>query len=141
MEIIEPQAIDYSFQTLGWKIILGIIVIIIVILMFLAWKNWKKNKYRRVGVLMVHQCSSVNQINTLLKKTALMIWNRNQVASLSGEKWLCFLNKTMKNSFQHTDLFVKMEEDCYYPSNEQSTIDNWKEFAALWFKKHRKLNV
>lgn len=141
MEIIEPQAIPYSFHTLGWQLMLGLCIGVLLVLLGFAFRRWKKNKYRREGMQFIAQSKAnqaVAEINRQMKITAIRLWGREQVAALQGEAWLQFLNSSMQNAYAQTELFASMAEACYHSTSDPSIEEAFKEFGIMWFKKHRK---
>lgn len=99
-EVASPAAISWWPQTTGWWW-LGAIVLALVL--YRGWKklrHWYRNRYRREAVERLQRIDStgnsatlVADINRLLKLTALAAFSRDQVARLSGEDWVVFLNR------------------------------------------------
>ena len=74
-------------------------------LIWKAYGRWRTNAYRRSGIVMLNQIKEqlvdrdsetavVQELSVLLKRVALAAFPRRQVASLSGESWLNFLERT-----------------------------------------------
>ncbi len=140
IDIIEPELIPYTFNTLGWYILFALMVIIVLLILMMLWVRWKKNKYRRDAVLFVQNCQSehvVLEINRLMKLTALRLWNREKLASLQGIKWYEFLNSTMNNAYADTHLFEQMAQANYSSKCDDEITRAFKEFSIIWFKKHK----
>ena len=73
--------------------------------------HWYRNRYRSVALdelreiqLRSQDASSrteaIAQLAALLKRVALVAWARETVASLSGEPWIEFLNRTGSQQFK-----------------------------------------
>jgi hypothetical protein len=62
----------------GWQLILG----------------WRRNAYRRAGLVLLREARSGHDVSVVLKRVALAVFPREQVASLYGATWLAFLNQT-----------------------------------------------
>lgn len=95
-EVVSPDAIAWWPQTVGWAWVgLGLITLA----GYYGWKHlqhWYRNRYRGEAIdklrkLPEHGNTAV-EVNRLLKLTALAAFSREQVASLSGEQWVRFLN-------------------------------------------------
>lgn len=98
-ELMEPEAIAFSFAAPGWIIVL--VLILLVLLAFAIWKlyQYKKNKYRRLAIKELSALNNGNKeisnviLNTvsLLKRVAITAYGRNEVASIHGSHFLQFL--------------------------------------------------
>jgi len=100
VEAVAPAAISWWPQTAGWWWLgaaLGA---------FAAHRGWKflrrwyRNRYRREAAARLQRLAGdaagktlVADVNRLLKLTALVAYSRQQVARLSGEEWVNFLNR------------------------------------------------
>jgi hypothetical protein len=104
-EISLPEPIAYQPQTVGWKV-LGIILLVTLVLMaFRGYQHWRANAYRRAA-LKRHQAlaamaqtsdtqvAALRALPALLKQTALAVYPREEIAELSGDRWLTFLDST-----------------------------------------------
>ena len=102
VEVASPGAISWLPQTPGW---LWLGLVLLAVLLRYSWKRlryWYRNRYRREAAVRLQQLATnaeqgepalIAQINRLLKLTALAAFSREQVASLSGEDWVDFLNQ------------------------------------------------
>ncbi|MCB1676591.1 MAG: DUF4381 domain-containing protein [Halioglobus sp.] len=100
VEIVSPPAVNWLPQTAGWWWLGG------AVLVFIAWRAWRclrhwyRNRYRREAAARLRALSPtagtavrIEDINRLLKLTALVAYPRGTVARLSGEQWVDFLNR------------------------------------------------
>lgn len=95
----EPAPIAMIPQTWGWAV-LG--------LLLLALTGWgirrylrhrRRNAYRRAALRMLGDCGDAPaRIAEVLRRTALTAYPRTDVASLSGEAWLYFLDSHAKGA-------------------------------------------
>jgi hypothetical protein len=93
-DIVEPLPVSLWWPlTPGLWVILFLIILLTTWVMIRWWKKWSANAYRRQALKELGQIEDINQISTLLKRTALAVCPRERVASLSGKKWINFLNK------------------------------------------------
>ena len=100
VEVISPEAISWWPQTTGWwwlgAVALGYGL-------YRGWRSlrrWYHNRYRREAAERLQRLAGsaestglVADINRLLKLTAIAAYSREQVARLSGEDWVSFLNQ------------------------------------------------
>ena len=100
VEVVPPEAVSWLPQTSGW---LWLGAALLAVLAHYGWqrlRHWYRNRYRKEAVARLAQLAGtdssgnlVAEVNRLLKLTALAAFSREQVASLSGEAWVDFLNR------------------------------------------------
>jgi hypothetical protein len=105
-EIIIPDPVSWMPQTIGWYVVFGLILLVAGWWIYGRIRRFRKNRYRRLALAelaVIEQelqqpekhAKALAEIPVLLKGTALSAFPRSEVAGLSGEKWLAFLDKTM----------------------------------------------
>ena len=105
-EIILPEPVSWMPQTIGWYTVFGLIFFVAGWWVYCSLRHYRKNRYRRLALqelAVIEQelqrpekrATVLSGIPVLLKGTALLVFPRSEVAGLSGEKWLDFLDKTM----------------------------------------------
>jgi len=94
-DIIEPGAISLWPLAPGWWVVIGIVLALSGLLVWRALDKYRRNAYRRAAI---SELATINndlaRLPALLKRTALGAFPRTQVASLSGEEWLRFLDSS-----------------------------------------------
>lgn len=100
VEVVSPAAISWWPQTAGWAWLGAILTGLVAYRAWRALHRWYRNRYRREAVARLERLAAaanadnlVADINRLLKLTALVAYSREQVARLSGEEWVRFLNR------------------------------------------------
>jgi len=102
-DIVLPEAIAYTPQTLGWYLLLAAIVAIAAWIVVARHRSTVANRYRReaLGELAFIQsdlesdetrAGALARIPVLLKRVAVSVTERTDAASLSGEAWLAYLD-------------------------------------------------
>ncbi|CAA0078295.1 Uncharacterised protein [Halioglobus japonicus] len=100
VEVVSPGDISWLPQTAGW---LWLGLLLGALLLRYGWKklrHWHQNRYRREAAARLQQIAQdaaqdtwLIELNKLLKLTALAAFSREQVARLSGQEWVLFLNQ------------------------------------------------
>ncbi|MCB1854160.1 MAG: DUF4381 domain-containing protein [Halieaceae bacterium] len=100
VEVVSPADVSWWPQTVGW---LWLGAALLAWLGYRLWRllvHWYRNRYRREAIARLRALPAtaappglVADINRLLKLTALAAFPRGEVASLSGEEWVAFLNR------------------------------------------------
>ena len=94
-EVLGPEAISWLPSAPGWHFVGLALLALSCWRGWHYWRQWRRNRYRRVALVALEQLSGGNQLgalSTLLKATALQAYPRAEVARLSGDSWLRWLN-------------------------------------------------
>jgi hypothetical protein len=89
-DFYQPPAPSWAPQTIGWYVVFGLLLLLAA---WAAWRlavHWRRNRYRREALRELEH-ANIAAVPALLKRTGLAAWPRKEVASLSGEPWLEFL--------------------------------------------------
>jgi len=152
-DIVSPPPVAWLPPAPGWYA-MGLSL-----LLLLGWfavqkfVKWKRNRYRREALAeladlenqladsIVHQ-KLLPQYSQLVKRTAIAAYGRRVVASVTGDEWLIFLDKTAD-----TRLFTqgsgRLLYDCAYQPVTHLTQLAGKEITELhkavlyWIRKHK----
>lgn len=112
----------------GIWIALGIILVAACLLGWHLRATRKRNAYRKTGLLLLGKVRTSYGIAVVLKRVALAVFPREQVASLYGDDWVAFLHKTCPRSY-----FPAMAtSDASTPPDEDLV-----ELARVWIRHHR----
>lgn len=142
--ILEPDPVLFSFETVGWLILVVLLLIVFLIVLVKQFKLYKKNTYRREAIkrlkLLKNQEGQnhfqINQLNILLKQVAINTFGREKVATLYGKEWFEFLESTSKNT-KFTSYLAVFSNAIY-----ESKDANEKDFNTIiqltktWIKTH-----
>jgi len=98
-QLMEPAAVAFSFDTVGWKVLGILLLSLVLVLAGLKLRQYLKNKYRREAIRQIENTKSIslNQVLGILKITAMHVYGRPSIAVLYGSEWLEFLEKTGKD--------------------------------------------
>jgi len=105
-EILSPDPVSWMPQTVGWYVVLGLILLVTGYWVYGRLRRFQKNRYRRLALAELaviegelqrpeRRAKALADIPVLLKWTALSAFPRSDVAELSGDEWLSFLDHTM----------------------------------------------
>jgi hypothetical protein len=150
ISLLQPlHAGDFALAW-GWWLLLVVIIFSIALLSLYIGRKWYKNSYRRFALCELLACdpftlshaSYLQQVNKILKFTAMHTFNTTEVAALTGNKWLVFLDqhwhKKKYTSFVRTT--GAMLEYIPYMKNYTANMDDLmhlQQLAATWIKKHK----
>ncbi len=105
-----PDSVSLFPETVGWLWIVGFFLLLAGIQAFKAWRRWKRNYYRRWAMVQINelrlnsskQAEVLTRLPGLLKITAINAYGRETTASLSGARWLDFLDASFKDPKSET---------------------------------------
>ncbi|MGY0393383.1 DUF4381 domain-containing protein [Bizionia sp. KMM 8389] len=144
--IMEPDPIPFTFNTIGWKVLLGVSILILLYGLYRMYLKYKHNKYRRDAIAELESLNSNSQLPELafisqtvfvLKRTALQSYNREKVASLQGDTWLAFLDSGLSGinfSKYKQDIFNAVYRETF--DNPNFNKDEFFKMSLKWIKNH-----
>jgi hypothetical protein len=104
-ELPLPAPVSWAPQTIGWLVIGLLLAAAISWVAWRRWRHYRAQRYRRVALAELHNLeatlrdaaqrhAALAAIPPLIKRTSLAAAPRDQVAALTGDEWLAFLNRT-----------------------------------------------
>lgn len=153
IEITPPQPVSYRPETVGWFVLLGLLVLAVAWSAYRRYRHHRANLYRRWALEKLEDISRVigkklglekplREIPILVKQTALHAYPRGEVASLCGDDWLRFLDASYGGTgfsdgpgriLAHTAYETDQELGRY----RQEDIKQLLKLVRRWIKKHR----
>lgn len=151
-EVHLPESVSWWPQTIGWKL-LGILLLLLLSYRAICWvQHWWRNRYRREALKQLsaleasaHEWQSVvRQLPFLLKTTALQAYPRNEVAQLSGQAWLRFLDAQYPGSVFCNGVGQQLLVIAYQPNTlwQLSEIDAQTliTMTRAWISEHKSVS-
>lgn len=138
--LMEPTPVEFTFETIGWTILLWIVILTTLIIVVRKIMTYRKSKYKRAALKVLGSLTTdtpeINQqIAMQLKLVAIQSYGRETVAHLSGKDWTAFLqSKGRHTEFKNLDTFLL---ECLY----QNKLDDEKSkqfltYSKKWIKTH-----
>lgn len=145
VEVVAPSAIDWLPRTIGWQLLGMLLLGVALYRGGRRLAHWYRNRYRREAAAKITALrhsgdreGMVAELNRLLKLTTLAAWPREQVARLSGDEWVNFLNsQCTQPPFGGTQCEL-LAEGAYCnvtlaPAEQQALLDA----GLAWVEQHR----
>ena len=112
-DIVEPAAVTWWPPAPGMVLVAVLVLLWAIVAVFLWSRRWQNNAYRRSALhdlaaieeqvrSPLTRTAGIRQLSVLLKRVALAAYPRAEVASLTGNKWIAFLDQHISG-----DLFIK----------------------------------
>lgn len=133
----EPSPVSMLPQTGGWIVVALLLVAGVLLLLWKRARRRRANAYRRAALAALEAAGdNPVTIAEILRRTALAAYPRRTVASLSGEKWLGFLDRTLGGDrFRNGPGRVLIEAPYRghaAPSSKAARL------ARLWVRRHHR---
>jgi hypothetical protein len=150
-DIVVPSPVSWMPQTWGWKLLASILVACVLVALVLAIRRFRANAYRREALRMLDEIDArihdpllrtqaLEDLASVLKRTALAAWPRQKVAALSGNTWADFLQEQGDDEASHA--LARLVDDLEYHFPELSTTlpndvcNGLVEAARRWIERH-----
>jgi hypothetical protein len=135
-DFYQPPSPSWMPQTIGWYVAFGLLFLLAVWVAWHLFARWQHNRYRREALRELEQ-ADLSGIPALLKRTALAAWPREEVAALSGEPWLGFLEagaaEFSPSGFGRVLLDLDYRGASLTPQEENAI----RQAAVNWIRRHR----
>ncbi len=141
-----PAPIEAWPPAPGWWLLVIVATGLVCYGLNLLYQHWRRNQYRREGIKSLHalkvryneQPNSFEYLeayNELLKRIALSHFRRELVASLTGESWVAFLDKTGATREFSMGPGQVLIQGNYLPQAEYS-VDELHDIGLAWIRNH-----
>lgn len=141
-ELVVPAPVSWLPQTPGWWIVLGWLMAVLLLGVWRLVVHRRRNRYRRdalaelkiiEGQSQLSPQESAQHIAALIKRTALVAWPRNDVASLYGSDWARFLTKSANDDKQVAAAAERLATAAYQSDADGRTL---AAPARRWIRRH-----
>ena len=152
-ELALPEPISYVPQTAGWYVLLVVLAISLAVLLRRWRRQYLANRYRREALyhldVITSQLDDAAQrpaalvaLPALVKRTAISFTPREDVAQLSGDAWLGFLDSTYRGTAFTTGPGRLLPVLAYRPSAALASVPDRQvselvELLRQWIRRHR----
>ena len=136
-DVVVPEPVSLMPQSIGW-VVLGVAVLAVLgVVALLVWRRHRRNAYRRAALAQV-QATPLVALPALVKRVALAAAPRAEVAALTGEAWLAFLDRTYGGNGFTNGPGRALASLSFDPAaaDEQSAAE-LRRLVALWIGRHR----
>jgi len=156
-DIVTPEAVSWMPQTIGWVVLLVALVIAAGWAVLRRHRRRAANRYRVDALEQLAEIESAlrrpdqrteaaSALPVLVKRVVLSFADRGQVASLTGEPWLAFLDQTYGGSGFSQGAGRVLPELAYAPPSARTPDDERSatELVALvrdWIQLHEPRRV
>ncbi len=135
-DIVEPLPAEWWPPAPGWYLVILISVVAALWLFYTLYRRWQNNKYVREALSQLEENQSSAAISELLRRTALHRTSREELASLTGQQWTLWLEKSSPAAMPE-NVREELGNAIYSSQQMERASDELKTFAAAWIEHHR----
>ena len=143
-EIALPESVGWWPLAPAWYVLLGVALLMVLIGAWRALRLYFRNRYRREILAELERlradCAQnplfLTRLPVLLKAAALDSFPRREVAALSGDRWISFIEERFASSRFPPEVGRRLLSVSYQPyamwDYSQAEIDQLFDWAAAW---------
>lgn len=150
-EIILPEAVSWWLSAPGWVVVGIIIGVVLIAQLFRMATRWWRNRYRREALRQLDRLQQLGELPEIIsalpyyiKTTALQAYPRHDVASLSGDSWLVFLDAHYSGPSFREGVGQNLLRIAYQPKEQWHVSDDEAEqlidMSRQWIANHQVVN-
>lgn len=133
--IVEPAPVSLWWPLApGWWAVLALLALATAIGIWRFVRARRLNAYRRQGLAEL-DITPPQELPALLKRVALSAYPRDEVAGLTGDRWIEFLNRTAPDSFDTVS--SERLRSLAYQANQEAHDDHLFAACRSWIEQHR----
>ena len=152
-DIVTPVPVAWTPETIGWWVVGGIVLAVVAWTIWSAIRRTRANRYRVAALAELDRIErlaadptlrneGLRALPALVKRTALAVAPRRDVASLTGDRLLAFLDASYPGSAFSNGAGPLLVDAPYWTDERLARVDDTecaKVIAAVrrWIRTHR----
>ncbi len=148
-DIVVPEVVAWWPLAPAWYVIAVVVLIVSVWFTARSVRRWHRNAYRRDALTQLQQLKAtispetaatvLGELATLMRRVALTVYPRSQIAGLTGDAWMNFLNESAATSQFTNDNGRRLMSATYesHVSVATSDAEELADLVAQWVTQHR----
>ncbi|MCJ7433495.1 MAG: DUF4381 domain-containing protein [Anaerolineales bacterium] len=133
-DLVLPPTVPGWPSAPGWYVVFALLALAGVAMAWTSWKRWRANAYRRAALRELASLENAPAMAALLRRTALAIVPRTEIAAMTGSVWVDWLaaqyGETMPETVR-TQLTAGV-----YGRAAQHELGVLRDYAAGWIARH-----
>lgn len=134
-DIVVPPPVPLWPPAPGWYAVLAIAACCLAAAGYQVWKHWRAGAYRREALRELGSADSAAKISELLRRVALVIAPRDEVASQTGNQWPQWLVAHCPEKMSE-DVRDQLTVGIYQPQQGPDDLHALRDYAASWIHRH-----
>lgn len=135
-DVVLPQPIPWWPPAPGWIVLGCLLLCALAWFLWRYWRNWRANAYRREALRQLDRLDDPVAISELLRRTALAIAPRSDIARLTGDAWPEWL-AVRAGTPMPAGVRRQLGSGLYGPALDQPTGQELPAYARRWIRCHQ----
>ena len=131
-DLVLPPAVPWWPLAPGWYLVIALALVAVMWMTLRAWRQWQSNAYRREAARELASLESSAAIAELLRRTALAIAPRSEIAEKTGAAWLDWLAAQFPEPMPDT-VRTQLTVGVYNPSPAKQEFSALRDYACLLY--------
>ena len=136
-DILEPEPVTWWPLAVGWWFLIALLLLTLTAMVIWWTRRWRARAYRRQALAELNDLQTPLEIAQLLKRTALDVTSREDVAALCGPAWIQWLEKTGGQAVPES--VARQLGEGTYDGTTVSSSGELREFAVAWIEHHQEV--
>jgi len=137
-DIVMPPDVPWWPPAPGWYAVLAVAVVLLCWLAFRFWRSWRANAYRRAALRELASANDAAGVAEILRRTALVIAPRADIAQKTGDDWLDWL-ESRGGGAPSAEMRENFTRGVYARTTDERDITTLRDYAARWISGHRRI--
>lgn len=134
-DVVVPPAVPFWPPAPGWYVVIAIGAICLAAALYHLWTRWRANAYRREALRELETADSSAGISEILRRVALSIAPRDEVAAQTGNSWTQWLTAHCPEPMPE-DVRDQLTIGIYRPPPSGDDLTALREYAKHWIHHH-----
>ncbi|MAT13721.1 MAG: hypothetical protein CMJ46_00440 [Planctomyces sp.] len=135
-DIVLPAPIPWWPPAPGWFVLFGVLLCGLFYIVLRYWQRWRANAYRRAALRELKTSNSPAAVSELLRRTALVVAPRQEIATQFGKHWTDWLKQTAP-AVMSENVQLQLSSGPYQKATSTTNVDELKLYATAWIERHQ----
>ena len=134
-DIVVPEPVSWWPLAPGWWIVIAVVLLALASIIFREVRRYRANAYRRAALRELAATKTPAAIAIVLRRTALAVSSRQDIAALHGAQWLDWLAERTGSPVPD-EVRQELSTALYQKSEPAPASGALRAFAQKWIKDH-----
>jgi hypothetical protein len=131
-----PPEVSWWPLAPAWHAVIALLLVVAAWMARRVWRHWQSNAYRRDALSELKSLEDPAAIAGLLRRTALAIAPRPEIAEMTGSAWLDWLAAQTSEAIPDA-VRTQLTAGVYGRPAANQELNALRDYAARWISRHR----
>lgn len=138
-DIVLPPPVSWWPLAPGWYVIFVLLGLAVAWGAWRYWKQWRADQYRREALRQLTQLQNAPSIAELLRRTALAVMPRSEIAAKTGAAWPDWLDEQNSETMP-AEVRQMLISGIYSHTYTDKEVNLLRNYTARWISSHNLLH-